>query len=68
MKPSDEVDVFASILKPTQFRAFLDAERERAVKELIAVTDMVLVHRAQGRVQLVERMLALLDKAQGGLR
>lgn len=59
-----ELEAFASILKPTQFRAFLDAERDRTIKELAGATDMVNVHRAQGRMQLVERMLALLDKAK----
>lgn len=59
-----ELEAFASILKPTQFKAFLDAERDRAIKELASATDMVNVHRAQGRMQLVERMLALLDKAK----
>lgn len=68
MKPTDDLETFASILKPTQFRAWLDAERDRAVKELVAGTDMVLVHRAQGRVHLVDKMLALIDKVQGGLR
>lgn len=59
-----ELEAFASILKPTQFRAFLDAERDRAIKDLVGATEMALVHRAQGRMQLVERMLALLDKAK----
>ncbi len=61
---NSELEAFASILKPTLFRAFLDAERDRAYKELAAATDMLVVHRAQGRLQLVEKMLALLDKAK----
>lgn len=62
-----ELEVFASILKRPQFREYLETERAKGLKALVAATDMMVVHRAQGRVQLIEEMLALFDKS-GGLR
>ena len=45
-------------------REFLAAERVEAIKYLTKAGDQVSIHRAQGRVQLVEELLAHLDKAQ----
>jgi hypothetical protein len=49
----------ASILRP-----WLIHERDEAYKYLVEATDTVAIHRAQGKIQLVQRMLKLLDTAQ----
>ena len=61
-KPVDR-EVFsripASVLKP-----WLESERQDAYRFLAEATDIVGLHRAQGRVLLVERMLKLLESCQ----
>lgn len=59
----NEKEVFAripaNVLKP-----WLEAERDKAYKYLTQAGDLPQIHRAQGRVQLIEVMLDLLDKSQ----
>lgn len=43
---------------------YLHKERANAFKVLAANKDLATLHQYQGRVQLVEEMLALLDKAK----
>lgn len=49
----------ASILRP-----WLSHERDEAYKYLAEGSDPVAIHRAQGKVQLIQRMLKLLDLSQ----
>lgn len=49
----------ASVLRP-----WLAKEREDAYRYLAEGVDAVAIHRAQGKVQLVERMMKMLDESQ----
>lgn len=53
-----------SRIPESALRPYLEKKREDAIRYLVAQTDMVQVHRQQGRVQLVEEMLELLDKSK----
>jgi hypothetical protein len=44
------------------FKPWLERERDSAYKYLAEATDSVMLHRAQGKVLLIERMLSLLDR------
>ena len=55
---------FARIAADIPFRQCLEAERNDAIRYLIAATDQIQIYWAQGRVQLVEKMLVHLDKAK----
>lgn len=46
-------------------RDVLAGERDEALKYLIQSGDPVAIHRAQGRVKLVEELLAALDFVKG---
>lgn len=61
---SDDLRVFAAVQQPQLMRAWLNAQRDMAVKGLLAGRDLVVIHQAQGRVQILDKMLELLDKAQ----
>jgi hypothetical protein len=45
-----------------QFKAWLDAERVEATKQLVAAVDIPLVYRAQGRLLLIEDMYKQLAR------
>lgn len=64
MSGSQELEKFRYISGDRHFREWLETERADAVKTLAVVTETVLIARAQGKYQLVTRMLELLDKAK----
>jgi hypothetical protein len=43
---------------------WLRAEREAQIKTLTSALDVVFVHRAQGRVQLLDHMISLVEAGQ----
>lgn len=59
-----QVDSFRRVCQDTQFRAWLETERDQALKYLVAGTEAVVIHRAQGQIQLLEKMLDCMDKAK----
>lgn len=61
---NDELAPFKSIHHPQAMREWLDAQRAAAIKTLAVDRDVVGLHQAQGKLQLVERMISLLEKAQ----
>jgi hypothetical protein len=46
------------------FRPWLEKEREGMYQYLANSSDPVAFHRAQGQVQLIERMLKLLNESK----
>ena len=61
---NDDLPIFARIGPHNEFRAWLEREKADAVRHLAGASDMVGIHRAQGRLSLVEKQIALLDKAR----
>lgn len=62
---SDKLHPFQVLARPQAMRDWLSAQRLATVRTMSSTRDMVDVYRAQGQVQLLDQMLALLDKAAG---
>lgn len=60
----NDVESFRRIAGDNPLRAWLEAQRGESIKYLTSAVDPIAVYRAQGQVQLVEKMLILLDKAK----
>jgi hypothetical protein len=60
----DELAPFRSIHHPQAMREWLDDQRTAAIKTLAVDRDVVGLHQAQGKLQIIERMIGLLEKAQ----
>jgi hypothetical protein len=59
----DELIPFQTLSRPHVMREWLTTQRDAAIKTLTVDRDPPGLHQAQGKVQLLDRMLALLDKA-----
>jgi hypothetical protein len=60
----NDLEYFARIAGDNAFRQWLEAERNESIKYLTAATDQIQIYRAQGKVQLLEKMLVHLEKAK----
>ena len=60
----DELQLFSGFARPALMREWLEAERAKAIKTLTNDRDMAGIHQAQGRVQLLNKMIELLEKAR----
>lgn len=60
-----QLDAFRRLSEDNRFREWLTAERDSALKYLVGATDMVVVHRAQGQIQLLDKILDCMEKAKG---
>lgn len=61
---NDDLVVFATLQRPQLMRDWMTAQRDLAFKTLTTDRDPVGLHQAQGKVQLLDKMIALLDKAK----
>lgn len=59
----NDIEHFRRIAGDNPFRAWLEAEKETLVKTL-ASADGRALYQAQGKFQLIERLLSLLEKAK----
>lgn len=64
MSGLNEAEHFRRIAEDAKFREWIARERESAIKYLTSATDMAVIHRAQGQMHLLEKMLGLLDAAK----
>lgn len=64
MSGSQELEKLRRVAHDAQLKEWLENELNTAVKSLTAVTDPVLLHRAQGKYELADRLLKLLEKAK----
>lgn len=55
---------FRRICDDRPLREWLDQEAAASVKYLTVATDTVLIHRAQGQLSVINRLVDLLDAAQ----
>jgi len=55
---------FRRICDDRPLREWLDQEAACAVKYLTGATDMVMVHRAQGQLAVINKLVDLLEAAQ----
>lgn len=59
----NDLEVFRHIPQ-SALRPWLEKERAAAYKYLAEAADPVGIHRAQGKVQFVEKMISIFDKLQ----
>jgi len=59
-----ESEYFRRVADDNKLREWIGKEREVATKYLTSATDMVMIHRAQGQMGLLDRMLGLMDAAK----
>lgn len=64
MSGSQDLEVFRRLGEDNRLRAWIDRERTLALSYLIGATDSVAIHRAQGQVHLIDKMIELIDKAK----
>lgn len=60
----NEAEYFRRIAEDNKFREWVARERESAIKYLSSATDIAIIHRAQGQMHLLEKMVGLLDAAK----
>lgn len=60
----NQLEAFRRLSDDSRFRDWVTAERDSAIKYLVAATDMAVVHRAQGQVQLLDKILECMEKAK----
>ena len=59
----DDLTPFHTLSRPHLMKEWLTGQRDAAIKTLSVDRDMAGLHQAQGRLQLVDKMLSLLEKA-----
>lgn len=55
---------FRRVCDDRPLREWLDQEANAAIKYLSGASDMVLVHRAQGQLALINKLVDLLEAAK----
>ena len=59
-----DVEYFVRIAGDNLFRQWLEKERAEAIKYLTGAAEPVALHRAQGKVQLLDDLLVRLEAAK----
>ena len=59
-----DIEYFARISGDNLFKQWLDKERVEAIKYLTHAADLVAVHRAQGRIQLLDDLISRLEASK----
>jgi len=62
-----DLEAFEYVGRDNRFRQWLTGEREAALKIMVRSTDMPVIHRAQGIVQMLDKMLELMERNKGQL-
>lgn len=61
---ADDTLAFASLTRPQLMRDFLERRRDAAYKALKVDRDPAGLHQAQGKAQLLDELLSLLEQSQ----
>lgn len=64
MTGADITHLFARLNGMPGFREWLQHERDEAYKYLINASEPFAIHRAQGKLQLLEEAVRLLDRVR----
>jgi hypothetical protein len=56
-----DAEYFARVMGDNMFRKWLEKERAESIKYLTNAADLAMIHRAQGRVQLLDDLLTRVD-------
>lgn len=60
-----DLQYFARVSGDSALRAWLEQQRVGAIKYLTEATEITQIHRAQGRVRLIDEILENMAKAKG---
>lgn len=60
----NEIDHFRQAGGDNLLKAWAVAERDKAVKFMIRAVDPVVIHRAQGQIQFLDKMLELMEASR----
>lgn len=64
MSGSQELEKLRRAAQDAQLKEWLESEKTAAVRVLTAATESALIQRAQGKYELANRLLELLEKAK----
>jgi hypothetical protein len=64
----DELELFAFLARQSKLRDWLNNKLDTELKVLVQNSDVEQIRRAQGKAQLLQHILELLDKAPTAVR
>lgn len=56
-----DTEYFARVAGDNMFKQWLEKERAEAIRYLTSAGDLAMIHRAQGRVQLLDDLLTRVE-------
>jgi hypothetical protein len=65
---TQELELFAHLSRTTELRKWLEAKLEVELRVLVSNNDGDQIRRAQGKAQLLQQIVELLDKAPAALK
>jgi hypothetical protein len=65
---NEETELFALLARQSKLREWLTVKLDMDLRVLVANNDVEQLRRAQGKAQLLQHMLELLDKAPAALQ
>lgn len=64
----DELQLFAFLANQPQMREWLKARHDKELEVLVNNQDIETLRKAQGKAQLLQEMMNLMDKAPAALK
>jgi hypothetical protein len=65
---TEELELFAFLARQTKLRDWLNTKLDIELRVLVANNDTDQLRRAQGKAQLLQNILELMDKAPAAIR
>lgn len=65
---TDELQLFAFLANKPQMREWLKARHDKELEVLVNNPDIEVLRKAQGKAQLLQEMMNLMDKAPAALK
>lgn len=60
----NQLESFRRLAEDSRFREWLTREREQTISYLADAVPVHVIHRAQGQLQLLDKMIELIEKAK----
>ena len=65
---TEELELFAFLSRQSKLREWLTAKLDMELRVLVSNNDVDQIRRAQGRAQLLQQVIELLDKSPAALQ
>lgn len=65
---TEEIELFAHLSRLPKLREWVEAKLEVELRVLVGNNDIDQIRRAQGKAQLLQQIVELLDKAPAALK